>query len=63
MTKFNLVAPLSGAMTTLSVVGVLGIEPSLHPPKGRVLPVYYTPGYFSSVFYLPWDGEECPAFF
>lgn len=24
-------------------VGVLGIEPSLHPPHGRVLPVYYTP--------------------
>ena len=25
------------------LVGVLGIEPSLHPPEGRVLPVYYTP--------------------
>ena len=25
------------------LVGLLGIEPSLHPPHGRVLPVYYTP--------------------
>ena len=26
-----------------SLVGVPGIEPGLHPPHGRVLPVYYTP--------------------
>jgi hypothetical protein len=25
------------------LVGVPGIEPGLHPPHGRVLPVYYTP--------------------
>ena len=25
------------------LVGLLGIEPSLHPPHGRVLPVYYSP--------------------
>ena len=30
-------------MTTLSVVGMLGIEPRLHPPHGRVLPLYYIP--------------------
>jgi len=26
-----------------NLVGLLGIEPSLHPPHGRVLPVYYSP--------------------
>ncbi len=27
-------------------VGLPGIEPGLHPPHGRVLPVYYSPIYF-----------------
>ena len=31
------------ALSLLKVVGVLGIEPSLYPPEGHVLPVYYTP--------------------
>ena len=29
--------------TRAFLVGVPGIEPGLHPPHGRVLPVYYTP--------------------
>ena len=35
-------------MYLIAVVGVLGIEPSLHPPKGCVLPVYYTPELFKA---------------
>lgn len=27
----------------INFVGVLGIEPSLHAPKARVLPIYDTP--------------------
>ncbi len=25
------------------LVGLPGIEPGLHPPHGRVLPIYYSP--------------------
>ncbi len=25
------------------IIGLPGIEPGLHPPHGRVLPVYYSP--------------------
>lgn len=40
----------------LIFVGVLGIEPSLHAPKARVLPIYDTPSP------LPLDRIIFPAF-
>lgn len=31
------------AVRDSELVGLPGIEPGLHPPHGRVLPVYYSP--------------------
>ena len=32
------------------LVGLLGIEPRLHPPHGRVLPLYYSPKIYLLIF-------------
>ena len=37
----------------VKLVGLPGIEPGLHPPHGRVLPVYYSP----NMWILPGNVE------
>ena len=40
---------LSAKFAIFKLVGLLGIEPSLHPPHGRVLPVYYSPQFTNNI--------------
>ncbi len=40
--------------TNPPLVGPPGIEPGLHPPHGRVLPVYYGPYWTSNLTALPY---------
>lgn len=66
----NAVRTFFQKLSMSNLVGLLGIEPSLHPPEGRVLPVYDSPilsmcatdvGAVRFELTTPWSQTRCPS--